>query len=98
VHGGEGQLLFTPHTPFTQSVPRMHFLVSAHLSEQQLELQLPLPQSMSVSLPFCTPSGQLGAWQIPDTHTPLWQSAGTPHFFKSAHFLPCETQVVPPQS
>jgi hypothetical protein len=92
VQGGLGQLLFAPHTLFAQSAPELHFRPFAHLV-----LQLP-PQSTSVSKPFCTPSRQLGAWQIPDTHTPLWQSVGTPHFCEVGHFLPSETQVVPPQS
>jgi hypothetical protein len=78
VQGGLGQLLFTPHTLFAQSAPELHFRPFAHLV-----LQLP-PQSTSVSEPFCWPSGQVGAWQIPPAHTLPAQSAPTTHFFVSA--------------
>jgi hypothetical protein len=38
------------------------------------------PQSMSVSFWFSTPSVHVGAAQMSDEQTPLWQSAFTLHF------------------
>src|SRR5690554_632885 len=46
--------------------------------------QLP-PQSTSVSLPLCTPSLQLGAWQMPFVHTLLWQSMAPKQPAPSGH-------------
>ena len=43
------------------------------------------PQSTSVSLPFFTPSLQVGAWQMPPVHTPLVQSPATAQPLPSAH-------------
>lgn len=75
------------HTPLTQSETEPQFLVAAHL------LQLP-PQSMSLSLPFFTPSVQIGAWHTLLVHTPLTQSELPVHALPAEH-LP---QPPPPQS
>ena len=56
--------------------------------------QAPPPQSTSVSVPFLTPSVQVGAAHLPLEQTPLVQSLGTLHFLVSAHL----GQVAPPQS
>jgi hypothetical protein len=52
------------------------------------------PQSTSVSVPFLTPSEQVGAWHVPE-HTRLVQSLATlqgcPVGHRAGH-------VVPPQS
>lgn len=77
--------MFTPHTLLAQSAPERHFRPLPHFVAQQPAVQLPLPQSTSVSNPFCWPSGQLGAWHIPPAHTLLWQSAPVRHLFKSPH-------------
>ena len=74
----------------------MHDLPAAHFGQA-----LP-PQSTSVSPPFLTVSSQASAahtrterapsfWSM---HTPLTQSEGTRHDFRSAHF----EHVGPPQS
>jgi hypothetical protein len=58
------------HTPLVQSPADAHFWPSAHL---RVAAQAP-PQSVSLSVPFFTPSEQLGdahAWPV---HTPLAQS------------------------
>src|SRR6185369_10606224 len=60
--------------PVTQSPPTKHFLFVAHL------LQVGPPQSVSVSMPFCTMSLHAGAEQVFDTEqTPLAQSPPTRH-------------------
>jgi hypothetical protein len=51
------------------------------------------PQSWSVSVPFWTPSVQVGAEQV-TLQTPPKQSVGAPHFLPVPH-LP---QLGPPQS
>src|SRR5262245_3265565 len=48
-----------------QSAFARHVLPSAHLVGHEP------PQSMSVSVPFFTPSTQVGAWQMFPVHTPL---------------------------
>ena len=55
--------------------------------------QIPPPQSRAVSLPFFTPSMQVGTWQTPVVQTPLAQSPGIMHAPPSAH-----PGQVPPQS
>ncbi len=57
----------------------------------------PLPQSISSSVPFLTPSMQLGGSQAPALHTPERQSDGARHAALSAHFFPIAAHV-PPQS
>jgi hypothetical protein len=72
-----------------QSAEDTHFSFATHLFGQ-----LP-PQSTSVSLPFCTPSPQLGVAQTPPLHTPLAQSV--PNVQLPA--VPQRWQLVaPPQS
>src|SRR5215471_18935551 len=65
----------------------VHFLlVQSLLTEHALPLaqlghEAP-PQSTSVSVPFLTlssPPVHFGTWQTPPVHTPLVQSAATPH-------------------
>jgi hypothetical protein len=88
--------VFVVHTPLTQSVPAEQ----SPLVAQRGHAFGP-PQSMSVSVPFLTPSRppvHFGTWQTPPVQTPLVQSAATMHALPSAHFLPCPTQMVPPQS
>jgi hypothetical protein len=88
--------VFVVQTPLTQSVPAAH----APLVAQRGHAFGP-PQSMSVSVPFLTPSKppvHLGTWQTPPVQTPLVQSEATMHALPSAHFFPCPTQMVPPQS
>ena len=77
------------HEPLAQSPEAAHALPAAHLP------QLP-PQSMSVSVPFFTPSEQVAPWHLSGApeHTPLWQSPATAHVAPVAH-LP---QLAPPQS
>ena len=76
------------HTPLWQSVGAEHESPVA-----QLLPQLP-PQSISVSVPFCTPSLQVGAWQTFEVHTPLSQSPPTAQPWPTVH----GEQVPPPQS
>ena len=76
------------HTPLTQSPAAAQVLPAVHL------LHVAPPQSMSVSLPFFTPSLQVGAWQVPPEQTPLVQSAATLQPFPAVQAL----QVLPPQS
>jgi hypothetical protein len=52
------------------------------------------PQSVSLSVPFFTPSLQVAAWHTPPVHTPLWQSPPIPHFLFVVHLV----AQVPPQS
>src|SRR4051794_10626795 len=54
-----------------QSAPVKHCAPHPHFWLQ------PWPQSMSGSLPFCTPSKQLGTEQVPLPQTRLWQSLPT---------------------
>jgi len=71
----------------------VHPLPSAHV---ELGAQLP-PQSLSVSVPFLTPSLHAGGEQTCDPEqTPLWQSPATKHPSPSEHFDVVEH--VPPQS
>ncbi len=56
--------------------------------------QVPPPQSVSVSVPFSTPSLQLGVWQVPFLQTPLLQSGPPLHILPSSQ----AGQVPPPQS
>jgi hypothetical protein len=59
--------------------------------------QVPPPQSVSVSLPFLTPSAQVGAWHVlvvVPVHTPLAQSLPTRQTLADAQV----GQVPPPQS
>jgi hypothetical protein len=77
-------------TPLWQSLPAAHVLPSTHLPQDAP------PQSVSVSLPFFTPSEQLDDWHLSGEpeQTPLWQSPATAHVAPAAH-LP---QEAPPQS
>jgi hypothetical protein len=52
------------------------------------------PQSMSLSLPFFTPSAQLGAWHRPAVQSRLAQSPFPPQVLPGAHAV----QRDPPQS
>jgi len=52
------------------------------------------PQSVSVSVPFRTPSVQLGVWHAPPAHTRLVQSGALLQPCPGAH----GPQLVPPQS
>jgi len=56
-------------TPDAQSPLALQLWLLAHLVGQ-----LP-PQSLSLSLPFFTPSVQLAAWHLLPLHTPVLQSA-----------------------
>jgi hypothetical protein len=56
-------------------------------------LQVPPPQSTSVSAPLRVVSAQLGAWHTPPEQTLLWQSPPVPHCLPVAQ-LP----QLPPQS
>src|SRR5439155_7797199 len=73
--------------PLWQSTARAQLLPSTHLG------QLP-PQSTSLSLPFFTPSLQVGAAQCARQHTPLWQSSSTAQLAPVAQ----AAQTPPPQS
>jgi hypothetical protein len=77
-------------TPLWQSVPPVHCLPTAHLPQEAP------PQSMSVSVPFFTPSRQVAAWHLSGLpeHTELWQSVLAMHVLPATH-LP---QLAPPQS
>ena len=74
-------------TPLTQSAGTVHIWPAAQC------WQAVPPQSMSVSVPFFTPSAQPPVWQRPPEQTPLRQSVPTRQTFPSAH-LP---QVAPPR-
>src|SRR4029079_2211714 len=76
--------------PLEQSPPTLQDWVSAHLLGQ-----VP-PQSVSVSVPFFTPSLHAGALHffVFESQTPLWQSPEAAHALPSAHLLGQE----PPQS
>jgi hypothetical protein len=52
------------------------------------------PQSVPVSLPFFTPSVQVGAWHVAPEHTPLAQSLGMAQPPPAVH----GAQIGPPQS
>ena len=58
------------HAPLWQSAATEHALVSAHFAAQEP------PQSMSVSLPFFTPSAHEGTAHRLPVQTPLTQSTG----------------------
>src|SRR6185436_14133368 len=75
-----------------QSPSVLHFCVSAH----SLAAPHPAPQSTSVSVPFCTPSVQVGALQVfaIASQIRLSQSLADRHFLPSAH----GPQPAPPQS
>jgi hypothetical protein len=77
------------HTPLVQSVTTKQTLLSAHL------LQVPPPQSTSVSLPFLTVSLQVAATHLLAVHTPLWQSLPSVHAPLVVQRLQLE---LPPQS
>src|SRR5690348_13696542 len=81
--------------PLVQSPSTMQPLLSPHFLF--MPSQVAPPQSVSVSVPFCTPSVQLGVWQVlpplgPE-HTWLVQSPMSTHFLPSAQAL-----QAPPQS
>src|SRR5450755_3187987 len=62
-----GAHLLAVHTPLLQSPLAMQARPMAHGVQ-------PVPQSVSLSLPFFTPSSQRGAWQMLPMHTELAQS------------------------
>ncbi len=70
-----------------QSLSILHFLATAQVG------QVPPPQSVSVSLPFCTLSEQSGV-HVPPAHCAPAQSLPVMHILLGAHF----GQVPPPQS
>jgi len=74
-------------TPLAQSFDPAHSWPVPHFGHDE-------PQSASVSVPFFTPSEQVGVAQTPDVHTLLVQSPATEHFFPGAHFA----AQLPPQS
>jgi hypothetical protein len=74
--------------PEPQSPLPVHILPLLHFG------QLRPPQSTSVSVPFLTPSEQLGAWHLPTVHTLLWQSEPLVHILPDGH----AGHVPPPQS
>jgi len=78
-------------------VPGVRLFGPATPSSHDPALQLLPAQSMASSSPFCTPSVQVGAWQvgtIPPPQTPLMQSVSAPQASPSAHFRHSK----PPQS
>jgi hypothetical protein len=60
------------HTRLRQSFPLAHVSPSLHLAHEP-------PQSTADSVPFCTPSLHVGAWQALPTQRRLLQSASLPH-------------------
>jgi hypothetical protein len=93
------QVPFAPHRPFTQSPATVQPLPSPHFLFVGDAAQEP-PQSVPVSVPFFTPSLQVGAAQAPLAHTPLAQLAPAPvplpHIFPFAqggHDPPQSTSV-----
>ena len=63
------------HTSLTRSFAPEHSLVGP---QSLFALAQTIPQSTSLSPPFCTPSPQLGATQRPEPlQSALWQSAET---------------------
>jgi hypothetical protein len=87
VHDGAAQAPAV-HTPLAQSPTLEQVCPVVHLVQ-------PPPQSVSLSVPFLTPSPQLGAWQtlgVPE-HTPLAQSPLTEHALP-----PAQLPQLPPQS
>src|SRR3569623_552736 len=93
------QVPFAPHRPFTQSPATVQPLPSPHFLFVGDAAQEP-PQSVPVSVPFFTPSLQVGAAQAPLAHPPLAQMAPAPvplpHIFPFAqggHDPPQSTSV-----
>jgi hypothetical protein len=78
----------TQASPLTQSEPTMQAFPVAHAA------QVPPPQSTSVSLPFLTPSEQVGTRQTPPEQTLLEQSEEMRQTLPLAQ----AAQVPPPQS
>src|SRR5207245_2329504 len=68
-------------TPLVQSAPARH----AWPSPQSGQV-LP-PQSTSLSVPFLTPSPQVGAARTDELHTRPWQTPATAQFFPLAHLV-----------
>jgi len=90
------QVPFAPQMPFTQSAATAHPFPSAHLWFVGEAAHDP-PQSGAVSLPFFTPSVQVGTAQAPEVHTPLVQLAPAP--VPVPHILPSpQGGHEPPQS
>jgi hypothetical protein len=69
-------------------------VLAPHICPSTHAVQMPPPQSTSVSSPFFTASAQLGAAQTPAVHTLLWQSAAPAHSLP----VPQSAGQVPPQS
>jgi len=65
-------------TPLVQSLEAAHGLPSGHDAAHDP------PQSTASSLPFFTPSVQLGDAQVPLWQTLLWQSAPPPQVLPTA--------------
>jgi hypothetical protein len=67
--------------PLWQSLSLTQVCPSAHAPHA------PPPQSCAVSLPFLTPSEQVGAWHVAGVpeHTRLWQSALLAHVPPGRH-------------
>jgi len=82
------QVFAGPQLPVMQSPGTWHILSWA---QRVVGAHAP-PQSLSVSVPFITPSMQVGAWQVV-AQTPDEQSVAALHFFPTAH-----TGQGPPQS
>jgi hypothetical protein len=77
------------HTPVVQSAPVPQVFPTPQSA------QFGPPQSLSLSLWFCTPSPQVGAAHWPAVHTPLWQSFGPRQALDVPHLL---QPLDPPQS
>src|SRR5262245_16934294 len=74
-------------TPLVQSPGPLHIWFGPHCGQGP-------PQSMSVSMPFFTPSMQFGTWHTPPVQTLLMQSVPTAQVFPSLQAM----QTGPPQS
>ena len=59
------------HMPPQQPLPGRQSLLARHRLPLAHGGQLPPPQSISLSVPFCTPSLHVGAWQDLPMQTPL---------------------------
>jgi hypothetical protein len=101
MHGGVGHAFITPHAPLEQSPPQLQVRDTSQRGQgpsAARQVVNPPPQSISDSAPFLVTSWQVGSWQMPLRHTPLWQSLEARHIEPSAHFLLSEATQLPPQS
>jgi hypothetical protein len=85
---GHAHLPLASQVDVVQSAAAPHFWLGAHFGSQ------PAPQSRSLSVPFCTPSVHVAAWQTLEVHTWLSQSPGAVQGAPAPHFVAQE----PPQS